>query len=116
MNQYVEKWIKALRSGEYEQGIGALCKDGEYCCLGVACEIFKKELKLTVQTIAAGTQKTYNDHGGSLPYAVKDVLNLSDDYGSFYGNSLDNLNDIEGKTFAEIADIIESKPKGLFRD
>lgn len=35
----VEKWIKALRSGDYKQGRGHLkTKDG-YCCIGVACEI-----------------------------------------------------------------------------
>lgn len=37
------KWIKALRSGEYRQGVGrlALRKDGQtsYCCLGVACVV-----------------------------------------------------------------------------
>jgi hypothetical protein len=37
-------WVAALRSGEYEQGDGALksvadSHDVTYCCLGVACEI-----------------------------------------------------------------------------
>jgi len=41
----VKKWVKALRSGDYEQGAGGLCKEDEisgeydYCCLGVACDI-----------------------------------------------------------------------------
>lgn len=41
----VKKWVKALRSGEYQQGKANLCKedeisgDCEYCCLGVACDI-----------------------------------------------------------------------------
>ena len=41
----VKKWVKALRSGDYQQGKGNLCKedeisgDCEYCCLGVACDI-----------------------------------------------------------------------------
>jgi hypothetical protein len=36
MDQKIKKkWIKALRSGEYEQGIGRLHYDGKYCCLGV---------------------------------------------------------------------------------
>lgn len=39
-----DKWVKALRSGEYQQGSGKLKtkysnNDFEYCCLGVACEI-----------------------------------------------------------------------------
>ena len=46
------KWVKALLSGKYIQGAGALCEDifigfkndkeqyeKRYCCLGVACHI-----------------------------------------------------------------------------
>jgi len=44
------KWVKALRSGEYKQGIGHLEQQDynhadekidpvKYCCLGVACHI-----------------------------------------------------------------------------
>lgn len=36
------KWIKALRSREYEQGFGKLKNGNKYCCLGVLCEIAKK--------------------------------------------------------------------------
>ncbi len=41
-------WVKALRSGMYQQGIGQLLNETEdedgnpintYCCLGVACKI-----------------------------------------------------------------------------
>tara|TARA_E500000305_G_scaffold50354_1_gene39480 strand:- start:506 stop:895 length:390 start_codon:yes stop_codon:yes gene_type:complete len=41
----VKKWVKALRSGEYQQGKESLCGEDEisgecdYCCLGVACDI-----------------------------------------------------------------------------
>lgn len=35
-----EKWITALRSGEYQQGTGRLKGlDGKYCCLGVLANI-----------------------------------------------------------------------------
>jgi len=41
--EFAEKWIAALRSGEYKQGSSALViieKDiPKYCCLGVACSI-----------------------------------------------------------------------------
>lgn len=30
------KWVKALRSGKYKRGEGALLDEGAYCCLGVA--------------------------------------------------------------------------------
>lgn len=45
----VKKWVKALRSGEYQQGEGELCREDEiggereYCCLGVACDILIDE-------------------------------------------------------------------------
>jgi hypothetical protein len=36
-------WLKELRSGEYEQGTQSLHPgQHSYCCLGVACETFKK--------------------------------------------------------------------------
>jgi len=42
-----EKWIAALRSGNYEQGQGALRRadvtGDKYCCLGVLCEIVLDE-------------------------------------------------------------------------
>lgn len=51
MNPTVKtKWLKALRSGKYKQGKGALriIKDGEtqYCCLGVLCDLYAKEKKI----------------------------------------------------------------------
>lgn len=44
----VERWLAALRSGEYGQGKDALCaikKPGvadRFCCLGVACDLHKQ--------------------------------------------------------------------------
>lgn len=37
--EVAERWVKALRSGKYEQGVGALKHKSRYCCLGVLCEI-----------------------------------------------------------------------------
>lgn len=39
----IKEWISDLKSGKYKQSFGALKKpDGGYCCLGVACETYKK--------------------------------------------------------------------------
>jgi hypothetical protein len=43
-----EKWIAALESGKYEQGIYALRNDTElggyaHCCLGVLCDVVNPE-------------------------------------------------------------------------
>lgn len=38
-----QKWIEALRSGEYDQGAGQLrTENNEYCCLGVLCDLASK--------------------------------------------------------------------------
>lgn len=38
-----EKWIKALRSGEYKQGQYQLKSGNNFCCLGVLCDLHRKE-------------------------------------------------------------------------
>jgi hypothetical protein len=44
MNKEIaDKWIEALRSGEYEQGIASLQSGGRFCCLGVLCDLAIKE-------------------------------------------------------------------------
>lgn len=113
----VEKWVKALRSGDYKQGQFNLNKDGKFCCLGVACELFKDELKLEVTVIRVGRANygatKYNGVASDLPEEVMNYLGLKSPYGNFRGGSLAALNDV-GTSFNEIADLIESKPKGLF--
>ena len=34
-----QKWLNALRSGEYKQGYGGLCDGTQFCCLGVLAHI-----------------------------------------------------------------------------
>lgn len=44
MNQAIkERWVEALRSGEYNQTRGRLRDDAGYCCLGVLCDIVAPE-------------------------------------------------------------------------
>jgi len=45
------KWIKALRSGKFEQGQHYLQYGNEYCCLGVACRILNPKMKLGNKTL-----------------------------------------------------------------
>lgn len=51
MNERVmKKWTKALRSGKYKQGYAALCVEDtkgtkSFCCLGVLCDLYNKEMK-----------------------------------------------------------------------
>lgn len=97
-------WIAALRSGEYKQGRGCLQSEDGYCCLGVACKALIPEDKLEL-----------NDDGFlnagyplSQPNAPEWLKNINVDFSKKAGRSLDVLNDCEGFTFDEIADVLEA--------
>lgn len=117
----VEKWLKALRSGEFKQAKEVLYdkKTGGYCCLGVACVIAKREGVIPKQT-----QWSHIDCCGDTEPAVRldnnhakvrEWFGLKDNEGGYGGNGLGlaHMND-NGADFWEIADIIESEPEGLF--
>jgi hypothetical protein len=36
---FFNEWVKALESGEYEQGYRNLCLNNKYCCLGVLSKV-----------------------------------------------------------------------------
>lgn len=103
-----EPWLAALRSGEFKQAQGSLVRglrDGQgnptgqlgYCCLGVLCVAMGWELRDEIGGAFTGISSgppqligPYNDSG------------LTDDNRAY----LAQLND-SGRTFAEIADVIE---------
>lgn len=39
----IQLFINALRSGEFQQGRQRLHRDNTFCCLGVACELYRRE-------------------------------------------------------------------------
>lgn len=110
-------WLQELRSGKYEQGKTDLCRNGKYCCLGVAAEIFKTEQ--TEIHIRKGL-KYFDICMSSAPNYVMHSLGIYKDLGetsslAFDENALAKMND-QGKTFAEIADIIEQDPSVYFKE
>ena len=64
-----QAWIQALRGGEYEQARGTLRAQGQFCCLGVLCDLHAKETGNTWRPAPNGTQ-TYLGEGECLPSAV----------------------------------------------
>lgn len=113
------KWIEALRSGEYQQSTRDLCTldvAGEpigHCCLGVACEVYQQhEEGLVTEDHPSGRQRLYSEYGHVTPGVVRDWLGLRNSFGGpddvISTASLVTLNDRDQKTFAEIADILES--------
>jgi hypothetical protein len=119
--EVVEAWVKALRSRSFKQGRGALHTRGthdtkaQYCCLGILCNLAVKAGIVDAQLTNSGNY-AYNGsiNTGVLPLRVKKWAGISHYNGSYGAGSLINDNDIKGKTFKEIAAIIESKPRGLF--
>lgn len=101
------KWIKALRSGKYEQGTGYLKTThvndiGEisstYCCLGVAGEI-------------CGVKMSEKGKGFLTNYSFPDIHKIPKSIQGVPANNslvkkLANMND-EGKSFKYIASYIE---------
>lgn len=97
-----DKWVAALRSGEYEQGTGWLLKIGDdgkkrYCCLGVLSEVCGVEWG---EPGASGEIDPIEGYRGLVPKSLGGVLH--DKYEAY----LSTMNDV-GSTFEEIADWIE---------
>lgn len=117
MNENAKKWVEALRSGEYKQGEEALRNGDRFCCLGVACDLFRKNT-----TKGEWVNEEFLGQSTVLPTLVRDWLGLGSTTGNYdgsvekgdYADCLMGRND-NGASFAEIADTIEAEPKGLFR-
>jgi hypothetical protein len=98
-----KKWIKALDSGEYKQGNGALNNKNEFCCLGVACKVLIPKSKIKLDE--------YNDIDGAFPveqkHSPKWLKNVNDDFEYKTTESLSKLNDDHDFSFPEIATMLE---------
>lgn len=103
-------WLTALRSGKYKQGKSQL-KDaqGNFCCLGVLCDLHRKATKKKGWRVFKRTNFYGCEYTG-LPNKVLDWSGITErsPYSFTAEKSLADLND-NGKTFLEIADIIEKE-------
>ena len=111
MNQQVkEKWVSALRSGDYQQTQNYLHTDNGFCCLGVLCDLYGKEHNVEWNlAVAEDEDRNYyrfQDHTGRMPFSVVEWAGVEDCNPYICGRSLATLNDM-GSTFNEIADLIE---------
>lgn len=126
-------WVAALRSGEFEQGKGAMCvtmseKQGriarffrlkpkitkKFCCLGVACEVaMRNGVYLNTRRNHKGEviEVLYNGIGWTLPTSVMKWLGVSSTNPIISNNNniIDaaHANDYLDWDFAKIADAIE---------
>ena len=110
--EIADMWVKALRSGKYGQAQGRLAEAGNsFCCLGVLCSLAPQEVGEFIGDLFIYTNSEGNEAGEreKLPRPVREWSGVKGSYGErFTKFSLADLNDY-GKTFAEIADIIESE-------
>jgi hypothetical protein len=127
-SQVKEKWVNALRSGEYQQGAGKLRNSDGFCCLGVLCDLYSQE-PFTKGWVFHGDKENalpqdywkFDGEKEWLPKSVMEWAGLSknnpvvdvyweDDEG-YCGNfdeCISELNDAS-YSFTQLADIIEAQ-------
>jgi hypothetical protein len=100
MNKEIKnKWVVALRSGEYKQGKHLLRSTGNrYCCFGVLCDVLGQEWVLKEVFDAKWTCDGYS--GWPPPLATAGI-----DRG--HVDRLVSMNDDVGSAFSEISNYIE---------
>jgi hypothetical protein len=65
-----QKWVAALRSGDYAQGSGLLrTSDNKFCCLGVLCDLAVKS-GVSVECRQTDGYYVYDNAHGALPTSV----------------------------------------------
>lgn len=123
MNNNAKKWVEALRSGEFKQGTKHLRGFEEtYCCLGVACEIYRRETGNGRWVTTYERQVwLFEADNTSIDYfmhpTVQKWIGLREQLGAastMPGGSLTALNDSCGYDFTAIADMIEKYEADLF--
>lgn len=98
--EFAEKWLVALRSGEYQQCKNYLYNEDGYCCLGVACLISGIDNDLLIgHMVIPDNENGFDD----IPYLLKGSANKKGSLVSMVAPMNDN-----GKSFNEIADWIQA--------
>lgn len=112
-----DKWVEALRSGEYEQGTAQMKYEDlngvtRHCCLGVLCDL-AKQAGVKVGVGKVGKVWYFDGRGMGLPHSVMDWAGMKQvtglgDLGDGAAD-LASLNDILKRSFPDIADEIERR-------
>ena len=114
-----QKWLTALRSGEYEQAQHELhTHDHHFCCLGVLCDLYATEHNVPWQLREDFSGYLILANKDILPAEVADWAELRDinpsvpdevhqDGDQLYLIELSAYNDDHDYDFNQIADLIE---------
>jgi len=108
--QIKQKWVSALRSGEYQQTQRLLHDENGFCCLGVLCDLYLKENQLEWEpSTHSNNVYVFQDMVASLPLSVIEWSGVEGyNFPVAAKYLLAELND-GGSTFIEIADVIEKQ-------
>jgi hypothetical protein len=107
MNQEIkQRWIEALRSGNYQQGKNSLFHCGKFCCLGVLTDLYIKERGLQWQQDSADLW-SFETEGEVLPRSVQKWAGIDVFNPTISGNRATDHNDNYHLSFNEIAALIE---------
>lgn len=115
MKKKVKKmWVEALTNGSYQQGKFCLQNNGQFCCLGVLCDLHAKETGGVWTQIPDGSGM-YEGMTAILPELVRKWAGLDRRVPTLTSpknqdETLDMvvLND-GGATFAQLAELIEAQ-------
>lgn len=127
--EIAERWVAALRSGEYEQTVGYLQTEHGHCCLGVLCDLHMRETGLGEwRPPGSGDSphtRCYRDDLGvygeyTPPVGVRTWADMEEDpciqvqllNGAVTAKEIVQLND-HGFSFAQLADLIEEQWESL---
>jgi hypothetical protein len=108
------KWVTALRSGEYQQGTGKMYNEetNTYCCLGVLEHIVNGWVSNGRGLL---THKFCDVNNIDFDYKGEELCSPSFDIPQLKSRpvSAHSLNDIHRWTFEQIADVIEQQVEGV---
>lgn len=132
LNENAQLWVADLRANKDLQGrrrLHIISPTGEerFCCLGRACIVYMQVTGIELETMhneepGFGTVVYYENEAALLPTKVKEWLGLKNAAGIFNDDdsaipvtarALTTQND-RGRSFEDIATLIESEPRGLF--
>jgi len=106
--QIKQKWLNALRSGDYQQGRNYLRTDNGFCCLGVLCDLYGKENNVEWNFVNNGHNYEFEEFESYLPSSVRKWAGV-EGYNFLVNNGTETLSELNdrGSTFEQIAYVIE---------
>jgi hypothetical protein len=108
------QWLEALESGKYRKATGALHvydkdqKKSSFCCLGVACKIFKNTLQLKYEIDFTNT-RDYDGESSLLPDKALEYLQLNSDSGEII---IEKLSNAGKKKLGDNTDLVDCNDNG----